>query len=291
MRNEEWKDLADYEGLYQISTYGRVKSLHRQVKNGDGEITVNERILGWHFTEQNYATVMLSNNGKYKNCKVHRLVASTFIPIIKGKDVINHKDGNKMNNIVDNLEWVTTNENIAHALNNGFSSSTLNGESVVEICEKYLTGSYTRRQLAVEYNVSIQVIKNITTKRTWNHITNNYDFPKTVPVSPIRPQFEPIDELEERWLPADNSEKYFVSNMGRIKNAQNLVLMPSISSKGTCEATFSYQNKRKTTSLTLFVAKLFVPNPHNYPYAIHKDRNKLNNRADNLVWFNPYQKG
>lgn len=101
---EIWKDIAGYEGLFQVSNLGRVKSLPR--KN-----VTKEKILNGGDNGDGYIRVSLSNKFYY----VHRLVADAFIPKIEGKDFVNHKDEVKSNNNVDNLEWCTNQENIIHS--------------------------------------------------------------------------------------------------------------------------------------------------------------------------------
>ena len=121
---EIWKDIIGYEGLYQISSLGRVKSLPRSwsFKHWqDGSIitpTSKERLLKPHVSKRGYYIVALSKGkGHIKN--IHRLIAQAFIPNPKNLKVINHKDGNKLNNSIDNLEWCTQKENMQHAFNIG----------------------------------------------------------------------------------------------------------------------------------------------------------------------------
>ena len=110
---ELWKDIKGYEGLYQVSNLGRVKSL----KNKSNHI--NEIILKQgKDRKKGYMNVSLSVNSKTKTFKVHKLVATHFIPNIDNKLQVNHKNGDKSDNRVINLEWVTCKENIKHAWNN-----------------------------------------------------------------------------------------------------------------------------------------------------------------------------
>lgn len=115
---EIWKDIPGFEGLYQVSNMGRVRSLSHITKCGNYTRTTSGRIL-----KQNpdlrggYFLVYLSKNGKVKCLKVHRLVASCFCDgYVKGY-VVNHKDGNRQNNIYTNLEWCKQIENINHSIN------------------------------------------------------------------------------------------------------------------------------------------------------------------------------
>lgn len=119
IEKEIWKDIIDYEGLYQVSSYGRVKSLSRKVSNGKGFYIIKERILKSILTKKGYYNISLYKNGKSKNFRVHRLVALHFISNPENKPQINHIDGDKSNNHVDNLEWCTASENTQHAYDNG----------------------------------------------------------------------------------------------------------------------------------------------------------------------------
>lgn len=127
---EEWKDIKDYEGIYQVSNLGRIKHLEQT------EYTYNyrtktmlkrvrkERILSCKRIGNNYITVDLSKNGNFVAKALHRLVAETFIPNPDNKKQVNHIDGNKQNNRVDNLEWTTASENNKHAWNTGLKVIT-----------------------------------------------------------------------------------------------------------------------------------------------------------------------
>ena len=103
---EQWKDIEGYEGIYQISSHGRVKSF----KNG------KIKILKSRINDKGYNTTCLRKDGKSKYKLVHRLVAEAFIPNIDSKPYINHIDGNKLNNNINNLEWVTPSENTLHTI-------------------------------------------------------------------------------------------------------------------------------------------------------------------------------
>lgn len=109
--NEIWRDISSYEGLYQVSNLGNVKSLN-YLRTG------NERMLKPVKNRYGYLLVNLCKNGKTRLFKVHRLVAKAFIPNTNNKSDVNHKDENKANNCVDNLEWTTRKENINYGTHN-----------------------------------------------------------------------------------------------------------------------------------------------------------------------------
>lgn len=103
MNNEKWKPVVGYEGLYDVSNYGRIKSKKRSGTRG-GIIRPK--------TRRGYFCVDLCKQDKRKTVDVHRLVAEAFIPNPKGKPQVNHKDEDKKNNVVENLEWCTCAYNI-----------------------------------------------------------------------------------------------------------------------------------------------------------------------------------
>lgn len=109
---EEWRDIKDYKGIYQISNKGRVKSLNRIDSRGN---KVNEKILR-PGKRNNYLYVRLCKDGKFKDYRIHRLVAEAFIPNPDNLPVVNHKDEDKSNNCVENLEWCTQEYNVNYSL-------------------------------------------------------------------------------------------------------------------------------------------------------------------------------
>lgn len=109
--SEIWKDIVGYEGLYQISSKGNIVS-----KNG--------KVKSQAIDHGGYCTVWLSKNSVQKCLKVHRLVAQSFIENPENKKTVNHIDGVKTNNCVENLEWATHSENIIHANNTGLRKVT-----------------------------------------------------------------------------------------------------------------------------------------------------------------------
>ena len=106
---EIWKDIAGYEGRYQISNYGRVLSVQRKENSWHGPATrtIPQRILKQSENRDGYFIIVLRNNGKKKTFRTNRLVAEAFIPNPNKLPCVNHKDENRKNNLADNLEWCT----------------------------------------------------------------------------------------------------------------------------------------------------------------------------------------
>lgn len=113
--NEIWANVIGYEGSYKVSNKGVVKSLGRVVldKNGKSK-NIKEKLLGQSKSIRGYYSVNLTIKGERRAYTVHRLMAKAFIPNPENKPQVNHKDGNKFNNNIQNLEWVTGRENIEH---------------------------------------------------------------------------------------------------------------------------------------------------------------------------------
>ena len=119
---ELWKDVVGYEGFYEVSSYGRVRSINRYVASAirhNDMVMRKGRLLKMNLKRNGYLTVDLSKGNRVKTISVHRLVAVAFIPRIEGKNFVNHKNLNKTDNRVENLEWVTHLENVFHASQHG----------------------------------------------------------------------------------------------------------------------------------------------------------------------------
>lgn len=117
---EIWKPVIGYEGHYEISNYGIVKSISRIIVDKNGRISKkNELILKPGINRDGYLQVGLSINNKLFSHYVHRLVAEAFIENPFNKTTVNHKDGNKLNNHISNLEWATKSEQAIHSLDMG----------------------------------------------------------------------------------------------------------------------------------------------------------------------------
>ncbi len=116
---EIWKEIPGYEGFYEASTIGRIRSLNRVVRQHNGNTQTKKGvILKSSIDRIGYENVALSRENKLKSFKVHRLVAMSFIDKVEGQNEINHIDCNKLNNNVANLEWCNRLQNIKHAIKN-----------------------------------------------------------------------------------------------------------------------------------------------------------------------------
>lgn len=151
---EIWKDIKGYERLYQVSNFGNVKSLDRYIINKNGD---KQYFPGKYLNQgisDNYLKVTLSKSNKQRTFRVHILVARTFIPNPENKPEVNHMDGDKSNNRVDNLEWNTRSENELHAYKNGLAKPSDKQKQAVA---KYAKENYSKK--VIQYSLNGEFIK------------------------------------------------------------------------------------------------------------------------------------
>ena len=129
---EVWKDIQGYEGLYQVSNQGRVRSLDRTVKRrNQPDLPVAGKVLSPRIGKNGYSYVILSKEAKGKTANIHRLVAEAFLDKPEGCNVVNHIDGNKENNACNNLEWCDSSKNNKHAFDTGLINKDNIAKSVM----------------------------------------------------------------------------------------------------------------------------------------------------------------
>lgn len=175
---ETWFDIPNWEGLYQVSNLCRIKSLPRYRRCGlDSGYVTKEKIMAHVDDKQGYKIIRFSKDGIPKAMKVHRIIAETFIPNPFNKKEVNHINGIKFDNIVENLEWATSSENRLHAFDIGLQPkgnlhpcTKLSEQVVREIRMKYHKDNYGYKKIAKEYNVTPSNIQRIINRKTWNHI-------------------------------------------------------------------------------------------------------------------------
>lgn len=173
-QTEIWKDIKGYEGSYKISNWGRVKSLARK----GGFSFLKEKICKLQMLSGYYFANLFKNcYGKKKG--VHNLVANAFIENLYNKPIVNHINGIKKDNRVENLEWSNNSENMKHAYKMGLSKPQrgmnhgrrkINEMTVLEIRKKYYSNQLNQHQLAKIYNLNQSHISDIVNRMTWKHI-------------------------------------------------------------------------------------------------------------------------
>ena len=158
--NEIFKDVKGYEGYYEISNLGRVRSTSYKGK----------RILKPAITKNGYLNVVFCVNQKKEHKLIHRLVAETFIPNINNYSTVNHKDEDKLNNCVENLEWLSVEDNNRYS-----NSKMLTKEQVLQI-PSLIDQGYTQLEIAKYFNVSRRAIQSILRGEHWKDL--GIDFTK-----------------------------------------------------------------------------------------------------------------
>lgn len=171
--NEEWRKVFGYESKYLVSNYGRVKSIGRKDTLGR---YLHEKVMKIN-TATIYPSVSLYICGKKKMHNIHRLVAIAFIPNPYNKPCVNHIDGNKENNFVENLEWATHSENQYHACDIGLMPSgedshmsKLSENDVLQIRSIFDQGFFTYKEIANAFDVTLTNVHKIVKMETWRNV-------------------------------------------------------------------------------------------------------------------------
>lgn len=178
---EIWKAIKGYEGFYEASNKGRVRSLDRFVPTARGGRNLKGVVLQPAIDNWGYPHVSMRIDGKSRTFKIHRLIALTFIGDCDKMDQVNHKNGIKTDNKVENLEWCTASFNVQHSydtgLNKGCSGeingkTTLSEEEVISIYKLTQNTKYSQRIIAEMYNTSRSTVGKIKLKMTWKYLLN-----------------------------------------------------------------------------------------------------------------------
>ena len=181
---EIWKDVVGFEGLYQVSNLGRVKSLDRvlSIKTSNQVVsfsclrTKKGKVLKPVNRGRGYLCVSLSDRDRCRLVNIHLIVAEAFLEKPRPDKVINHKDGNKANNTLENLEWVSTSENHLHAVNflgqlrgdtHGMSKLTEDQAKQIKSLRKL---GYSAKILSEMFNIGESQVKRISSGKSWKYL-------------------------------------------------------------------------------------------------------------------------
>jgi hypothetical protein len=170
LENEIWKPVVGYEDIYNVSCFGRIKRIKTKI------YSVKRNCYVWkneHIIAQNthiYKQFSIRANGKMYALKIHRVIAEAFIPNPENKPCVNHINGIKTDNRIENLEWCTFSENTKHAYSNGLIQvGKLKEYQVLEIFKRAHNGE-NLTNIAKEFNVHKSNISDIKNKKIWKNI-------------------------------------------------------------------------------------------------------------------------
>lgn len=178
---EIWKPIPGYEGYYEVSSYGRVRSVDRTIRTASGELRRHVgQILKFEVDKDNYRRVGLFRGGLRSRQRVHRLVALVFCGKPSEGQEVRHLDGDPANNRVENLRWGSQSENrqdsVAHGTSvhflpgQGHPSSKLSANQVREIRELYATRDIPQWQIGERFGIARGTVSNIVRRKAWKHI-------------------------------------------------------------------------------------------------------------------------
>jgi hypothetical protein len=273
---EEWHKIAEFPN-YSVSNFGNVMN------------TKTNKIMKLNI-KSGYYHICLLNGIVKKTLKVHRLVSLSFIENPGNKPEVNHKDKNKLNNNVNNLEWVTKVENNKHRCNGLVITSNknkpilrLNKDNNTEleqynsiedagkwVFENKLTSNSHNGRNAI--GNCVNKISNSAYGYKWKYIENN---------SLENEEWRELNLVNLFGENCNLDKKYFVSNLGRFKNSFGIIMDNyKVNDNGYIRV---YINN-KTFALHRLVALTFLENPENKEQVNHKDGIKINNKVENLEW-------
>ena len=266
---EEWKDIKGYEGLYQVSNKGRVKSIRNNI------------ILKPIISDKGYYRVDLSKNNNKDRIRVHRLVAQAFIPNPNNYPQVNHKDENKSNNRVDNLEWCTDKYNHDYGTRNERATKHLadfNSISVVQLDNNHKLIKVWKSASSVNIQgIEHQHIseccsgKIITYKNYYWLYKKDYDL------------WIKSKGNQEIWQPLKGFNNYLISNFGNIKTINGKIIS-SYSNQNSYQLLIKLVNNGHEHSYKIdeLVALTFIPNANTFKGIKHINGRSFDNRVINL---------
>lgn len=178
---EIWKDIPNYEGIYQASTLGNIRSLGftHEINNQWGSTCIRHkkgRVLKQHINTAGYYSVQLCKDGMTKRMMTHRLIAITFLLNPENKREVNHKDSNRLNNNLNNLEWVTSKENTNHYIKLGrkrflVGTNTHNSVLTEDVVKQIFLSELSAEKLSKILNINKGTIASVKQGINWKWLT------------------------------------------------------------------------------------------------------------------------
>jgi hypothetical protein len=260
---EKWKVIEDFK-KYEVSNLGNIRNIK------------SKKILKPKL-QNGYLCISLSDgNNKIRRRSIHRLVGFAFTDNTHNKPIINHINGNKIDNNSDNLEWVTQKENIEHALENNMINFYKCPITQMDLDNNIIRLFNSIKEIEDEFEYDRSLIIRVCKGKgktaygfKWAYTNNKEDISNS-------------DVIGKSFQEYNN---YVITKDGKIYSKKTKkYLKPIINKNGHCYVTFSKDGKKKNFYIHVLVANLYITNPHNYSIAIHKNGDKTNNKKENLEW-------
>jgi len=275
MTIELWEDVPGYDGLYKISNQGRMKSF----KTTNSKIPSAGRILSPRVDTAGYQMATLSKNNIQKNFLIHRMVAMIFIQNPEEKPIVDHIDGTKLNNHVENLKWSTLSEN---TMNQKLHSNNTSGFRGVHRNGARWAASVTLHGVLTHLG-TFDTIEQAVLARDTSLAANGIVYRDSIEIISSE---EAPDYSTEVWHDIMDYPDYAISSSGRVrstKKGRTSILNPSRSAKYR-QVALTNKDGLKSIKIHRLVALHFIPNPEDKPQVDHIDRNPQNNDVTNLRW-------
>ncbi len=259
---EKWRTISENE-KYEVSNLGRI--INKKTK----------MIRKNYITRAGYERICLSKHSKVKFHLVHRLVAQAFIPNPKNFPQVNHKDKNRVNNRVENLEWVNQSMNMKHCVETGAKRYKRpiwrrNSKGEVTYFDSIVKAAKAVGCSTSNISACLNGRKERAVDSTWGYVEETI-------------KEEPRKDIN--WMEVKDYSKYRIYNNGQIySKRKNGYLKPRICSGYYRVGLYSDNNTQISHFIHILVAKHFCENPDNKPIVNHKDGNRLNNHYTNLEW-------
>jgi len=263
---EKWSKIKDHED-YKISNFGNVYS------------TKTNKLMSCNSIRSGYRSVCFNKNNKSHSYKIHRLVALHFIPNNdQTKDNVNHKDGNKFNNHIDNLEWTTTGENTSHGYETGLNRLTTRRVHQLDMDGNIIATFDSLKDAATQSGISDAGIVKVC--RGSRQTAGEYKWC----YADINPN-DCVINLEH-FVVVNDFPSYRISTDGIVYNPKfKKILKQQINADGYKVISLANNNVKKTFLVHRLVALHFIPNDNELKDQVnHKDGNKLNPDVKNLEW-------
>ncbi len=278
---QKQNEFANNEKKYNDKTWKQIPNFNKYEASTNGNIrnAKTKRLIKGSVDGDGYLVSSLSdNNGKFINIKFHRIIAQTFIGNVDNKPTVNHKDKNKQNNDVSNLEFATHDEQTSHKYNTSPMPPIIKSEKKIIMYNNEISYYFNSLKEACKY-IHDNNLCDKDERYSHNQIFNSIKINKLVFNYYWKYDNNNIDnELWKKWNDIE------ISNLGRVKDKFGYIMQPIRTNKNKY-ITIQYN---KTFRLHRLVAELFVENPNKETKTIvnHIDGNKHNNTATNLEWVN-----